>query len=153
MPPGWKKAFGELLCEDIKLELIRCNFLDEYRIFQVKEKYGELRWYNNGTPEGCKVQDIIDRYSCISGHICCACGALDAHMVYGGWISPYCSRCYTRYFGSRAASYEKATKGDTDPIPTRMRWRTWTADGVVEMEEDITETVDRIRERNREEKI
>lgn len=40
IPVGWKIAFGEMMCEEIKQELIRCNYLDEYRILQIKEKYG-----------------------------------------------------------------------------------------------------------------
>lgn len=40
MPDGWRKAFGEMMCEEIKQELVRCNYLNEYRILQIKEKYG-----------------------------------------------------------------------------------------------------------------
>ena len=47
-PRGWWKSFGILLCEDLREELIRCNFLKQYRIIQLKEKYGQLRIYDNG---------------------------------------------------------------------------------------------------------
>jgi hypothetical protein len=40
MPDGWRKAFGEMMCEEIKQELVRCDYLDEYMIIQIKEKYG-----------------------------------------------------------------------------------------------------------------
>ena len=40
MPQGWKKCFGELLCQDLKEELVRNDFLDKYQVVQVKEKYG-----------------------------------------------------------------------------------------------------------------
>lgn len=39
MPDGWRKAFGEQMCEDIREELVRAEYLDQYRITQIKEKY------------------------------------------------------------------------------------------------------------------
>ena len=95
IPVGWKIAFGEMMCEEIKLELIRCNYLNEYRILQIKEKYGGLRWYDNGTPIGCKVQEIIDKYSVLSENICIICGKPDVPAIGSGWICPYCKKCYT----------------------------------------------------------
>ncbi len=50
MPDGWRKAFGDQMLEEIKNELVKFNFLDKYRILQIKEKYGTLRWYDAGTP-------------------------------------------------------------------------------------------------------
>ena len=46
MPDGWRKAFGEQMCEDIREELVRAEYLDQYRITQIKEKYGTLCWYD-----------------------------------------------------------------------------------------------------------
>ena len=37
MPDGWRKAFGEQMCEDIREELVRAEYLDQYRITQIKE--------------------------------------------------------------------------------------------------------------------
>ncbi|MFR1479443.1 MAG: hypothetical protein ACLSB9_29010 [Hydrogeniiclostridium mannosilyticum] len=48
MPNGWRKAFGKQMCEDIREELIRAEYLDQYRITQIKEKYGTLCWYDFG---------------------------------------------------------------------------------------------------------
>lgn len=95
IPVGWRKAFGEMMCEEIKQELVRYNYLNEYRILQIKEKYGGLRWYDNGTPIGCKVQEIIDKYSVLSENICIICGKPDVPIIGSGWISPYCKKCYT----------------------------------------------------------
>lgn len=41
MPDGWRKAFGEMVCEEIRNELLRFGekALEEYRIEQIKEKY------------------------------------------------------------------------------------------------------------------
>ena len=52
MPRGWKIAFGEQMCEELRNELLRWDYLDDYRILQVKEKYGTLHWYDNGIPSG-----------------------------------------------------------------------------------------------------
>ena len=95
IPVGWKIAFGEMMCEEIKQELVRCNYLNEYRILQIKEKYGGLRWYDNGTPIGCKVQEIIDKYSVLSENICITCGKPDVPIIGSGWVCPYCKKCYT----------------------------------------------------------
>ena len=95
IPVGWKIAFGEIMCEEIKQELIRCNYLDEFRILQAKEKFGGLRIYTNGEPVDCKVQQIIDKYSTLSENICIICGKPDVPITNNGWISPYCKKCFT----------------------------------------------------------
>ena len=40
MPDGWRKAFGEMMCEEIYNALVECGGLDDYRIEQIKEKFG-----------------------------------------------------------------------------------------------------------------
>lgn len=54
-----------------------------------------LRWYDNGTPIDCKVQQIIDKYSTLSENICIICGKPDVPITNNGWISPYCKKCFT----------------------------------------------------------
>ena len=95
IPVGWKIAFGEMMCEEIKQELVRCNYLDKFRIIQAKEKFGGLRIYTNGEPVDCKVQQIIDKYSTLSENICVICGKPDVPITNNGWISPYCKKCFT----------------------------------------------------------
>lgn len=92
MPDGWRKSFGKQMCDEIKEELIRCNYLDKYRIMQIKEKFGALRWYDCGIPDGCKVWDIVDKYEKISSHTCIVCGK-PATKISTGWISPFCDKC------------------------------------------------------------
>lgn len=87
MPQGWRIAFGEQMCEEIREELIKHGYLNEYRIVQIKEKFGELRWYDNGSPG--KVSNIISKYEDISRHTCIRCGK-PATLISKGWISPYC---------------------------------------------------------------
>lgn len=50
MPVGWRKRFGKQICKDIKDLFIisgHKDYLEVYRIEQIKEKYGQLRWYSN----------------------------------------------------------------------------------------------------------
>lgn len=92
MPIGWRIRFGDEMVEEISQELKRCNYEYEYRILQIKEKWGELRWYGSGLIKGCKVWDIIEKYSALSRIICIKCGDL-ATKESQGWISPFCEAC------------------------------------------------------------
>ena len=65
MPEGWRIAFGEQMCEEIREELIRADYLDKYRISQIKEKYGSLCWYDFGATEKIH-REIIPKYSKLS---------------------------------------------------------------------------------------
>ena len=90
MPTGWRKAFGIDLCKELKTELKKHKYLRKYRITQIKEKFGGLRWYDNSnTKEG---YNIIQKYEHISFNTCINCGK-PATYVSAGWISPYCDNC------------------------------------------------------------
>ena len=91
MPDGWRKAFGEQMCEDIREELVCAEYLDQYRITQIKEKYGTLCWYDFGGTER-MLRDIIPKYEHLSARTCIRCGN-PATKVSIGWISPYCDTC------------------------------------------------------------
>lgn len=92
MPEGWKIAFGEQLCEELTEELKKYNYLDDYRIVQIKEKFGSLRWYDNYHPKGSKMSEIIVKYELISQHTCIKCGK-KATKESIGWICPWCDDC------------------------------------------------------------
>ena len=92
MPDGWRKAFGKQMCEEIRKELIKFNYLDKYRITQIKEKYGSLRWYDWGYPRDSKIREIIDKYENISARTCICCGRPATKMSLD-WISPFCDKC------------------------------------------------------------
>ena len=49
------------MCEELKQELIRINKIDEFRIVQIKEKFGELRFYTNWTTN--EIEAIINKYT------------------------------------------------------------------------------------------
>jgi hypothetical protein len=91
MPKGWRKCFGISMCKEIKASLKRHNYLKEYRITQIKEKWGGLRWYDAGAPE--EVYKIIQKYEYISARTCIMCGK-PATKISIGYISPYCDDCY-----------------------------------------------------------
>lgn len=89
LPRGWVKRFGESLCKDIKQALIEHNCLNDYEIFQVKEKYGEIRWYDN-YPE--ITDEIIDYYNQFIHNTCAVCGTHSLHYKDGVAICKNCLR-------------------------------------------------------------
>ena len=92
MPDGWRKRFGLNMCRELRSALIGDNDLDRWKIVQMKEKYGELRLYDNGHKIGSLVPGIIARYQLTSMYTCIICGE-NATRVTLGWISPYCDKC------------------------------------------------------------
>ena len=102
MPRGWRKAFGESICREIKEELIKHKYLNRYRILQIKEKYGELRWYDNGTPVKSKVHDIINKYTELSRNTCILCGRPAKIINNNGWYEPICDICFKLYHTENA---------------------------------------------------
>ena len=87
---GWRKAFGIYICKDLKRALLADGGrkrLKKYGIDQIKEKYGELCWYDHGGNE--ETNKIIAKYTYISRHTCITCGK-SADYVTKGWVEPYC---------------------------------------------------------------
>ena len=115
MPDGWRKAFGEQMCEEIREALIEDDDLYRYRIVQCKEKYGSLRWYNNGTKIGSRVPDIERKYEDMSARICIKCGK-PATRITMGWISPFCDECCPDEYWEPIGEYfkEDYSSGDND---------------------------------------
>ena len=94
MPDGWRIAFGEQLCEDLKRELLAAGgqkALEDYMVVQIKEKYGYLRWYDNGCTERW-YREILPKYEALSERTCLHCGK-PAKFISAGWISPWCEDC------------------------------------------------------------
>lgn len=90
MPKGWKIAFGEQLCKEIKEALIEEGIpIEEYKVLQVKEKFGGLRWYDNAYG---KVQEVISKYEDLSYKTCVGCGS-KATFRSTGWVLPFCDEC------------------------------------------------------------
>lgn len=94
IPKGWRKAFGIQMCEDIRKILIKANYLYDYHIAQIKEKFGGLRWYDYGVPPSIfqELQDTISKYEELSYRTCINCGR-PATKISLGWINPFCNKC------------------------------------------------------------
>ena len=89
---GWRIRFGIPFVEDLNEVLTKNNYVDKYRIIQVKEKYGQLRWYDFGAPE--EWDDHMNAWEYISEHTCKKCGKFPVPMRDDGWISPWCDECF-----------------------------------------------------------
>lgn len=110
-PLGWFKAFGELMLDDIDEKL---NYYDcTIKIHDIKEKYGELRFYfdcdyipsiwdKEYDDEDIErlhrcyesIESIIEAYSHLSSNICVYCGKLDVALNdFSGYIMPLCKDC------------------------------------------------------------
>lgn len=89
MPYGWKKRFGWDLVHDIHVHLKKHNIKD-YHIEQVKEKWGELRWYDNSGSDF--YENVFKKYEQLSRKTCVNCGE-QATLISSGWICPYCANC------------------------------------------------------------
>lgn len=98
IPRGWRIAFGEVMVDELNDILVKYNFADKYRISQIKEKFGGLRWYDNGFPaDGYDEYNAwLDRYEKLSYDTCIRCGKLATHITKG-WIEPLCNECDKKY--------------------------------------------------------
>ena len=150
MPKGWREAFGELLCEEIQEELEKYDFVHEYSIAQIKEKFGGLRWYDDGVPSGCRVHEIIENYSACSEYICIRCGELDVPCT-DEWIVPVCKNCIKKMSIKDSEAYWEKISKEQFPhtLPLTRGYRQWSKDkdepeNVVI---DLTSTVQKIRKR------
>ncbi len=114
MPDGWRKAFGEQLCEELKQELLKAGgeeALNSYMIVQIKEKFGYLRWYDNGCTEKW-YNEILPKYENLSERTCIRCGK-PATRISVGWISPWCDDCAKEIHGN-TVSIEEWFKEDEE---------------------------------------
>lgn len=93
IPTGWRKAFGLQLIADIDMYLKENNIID-YVVYQVKEKWGELRWYDNCSSE--MYRDVIHKYEVKSRDLCIHCGKVATRFTKG-WITPVCDKCTKKH--------------------------------------------------------
>lgn len=94
LPSGWRIAFGMQMLEELNEILKKANYVDKYRILQIKEKFGGLRWYVNGIPKDIyeEYRAWEDKYYKLSTRTCIRCGK-PATKISAGWISPFCDDC------------------------------------------------------------
>lgn len=149
IPEGWRIAFGEFLLEDLRDALLKTNYLDRFRLFDVKEKYGSLRIYCNAAIQ--EVHDVIRKYEYISQYICFNCGSPHACIVNDyGWYLPLCEECWNKEKmerqekGCRIMSYEEAG-GKIYELPNSYTVVTYSNGEEKEITYDISETVNKIK--------
>lgn len=87
MELGWRAAFGIQMCEELRQALIEADALSRYQVGDVKEKWGELRWYSWGGTQ--QTREIEEKYRQLSRNVCGECGAPATHMGTS-WVYPYC---------------------------------------------------------------
>jgi len=104
---GWYELI-ETLIQDIE-NWYKENQPDEwetFKIIQIKEKYGSLRFYVGGTFE--EVHDMIDEAEKKSYHICEVCGDYGEIKDIGGkWYKCVCNIHYNEIMEERKRLYEK----------------------------------------------
>lgn len=102
MPDGWRKAFGEQLCQELLAALEEDDDVHNYRILQIKEKDGFLRWEDCGASK--KAHAVIQKYCDMSWRICMVCGK-PATRVLARSYSPYCVDCIPVFHGVPHVNY------------------------------------------------
>lgn len=98
LPDGWHRLFL-LYCMSIKPPLRKANFIDQFRFSQIKEKWGEMTIYDNGTPRDIhdELTDLNYIYARISKLICQYCGSRSQYETRG-WVSYFCKDCGEKHF-------------------------------------------------------
>lgn len=149
---GWRSAFGELLCEELRSALLRAGQLKEFRFIEIKEKYGTLRLYDSGATQ--EVHDIIMKYEFISGYICNMCGKPDVEIVdCHGWYLPVCEECYNKIVKRvpehvRIPYAKRLYEGKNIPMPMSYSVEIYRPNiGRKTIMYDISDTVFKIKER------
>ena len=96
IPSGWRLAFGDQMIEELN-RLIDKYDVKEYSIEQIKEKFGELCWYDSGFPKEGRDEYLAweDKYTDLSYRTCICCGK-PAKYRTKGWIVPVCKECLSR---------------------------------------------------------
>lgn len=97
LPYGWRKAFGLQMVEELDQILRKANYQNDYRLSQIKEKYGGLRWYDNGVPLKItpEYDEWLSKYEMLSEQTCIMCGK-PGKLINSGWIMPLCKECEKR---------------------------------------------------------
>ena len=86
---GW-----DLLLEDLfeKIDkIVKREKIENFRVVQVKEKYGSLRVYCDYSNK--EIEELIDKAEEESYKTCEMCGSKDGVTQSKGWISSLCKKC------------------------------------------------------------
>lgn len=87
---GWYKLLYSL-CEGIQAVLIKSpEIRKEFCVVQVKEKFGDLRFYTQGGNK--EINKLIDEAESKSAETCELCGEKGG-LREGGWLVTLCDKC------------------------------------------------------------
>ena len=110
VPHGWRHVVESL--DDEIQNVINQGGISNYRVVQLKEKYGTLRLYDEYNYEyeeqRQRLQDLNAIYEGISEHTCAYCGKYPSRVLKYGWILPVCEECYGKHV-NQGHTYEEAT--------------------------------------------
>lgn len=156
---GWRIAFGECMWDEIQSVLAKNGKLATMQIFDVKEKWGELRvdfTCDNSLFD--KIDKIIYKYTVLSRHICITCGKPDVGQTTHGWIEPICEDCYKKSFSrdegvteEETCNYYQQEISENKRMADMARWISSLGGKNVEHAMWIKDTADEIRARWRQE--
>jgi hypothetical protein len=93
LPIGWQWLFLQM-CEDLKKQLIKDNYLDKFRFTEIKEKYNRMECYHNGC--SIAVKNIIYKYAHMSRYVCTVCGA-PATIESQSYTASFCDKCWVQF--------------------------------------------------------
>jgi len=86
---GWLQVFKKYLPE-LSKEILD-NELKDFKIVQVKEKFGSIRIYTQYTTEG--VETIINKIEAECETTCEECGSPEGKFRQDGWLRVLCDKC------------------------------------------------------------
>ena len=115
LPKGWSKLFW-MCMEELREPLEKAKQINTFYFLQVKEKYGEMCLYNNGSTE--EVLEIINKYEYLSQFVCDVCGK-PADIMTHGWIENVCLDCFNKRKDHEQDKFEDI-KINTTPIRIRF---------------------------------
>ena len=101
IPIGWRNSFFKNMCDE--LIAVLGDYVNNFEIIQLKEKYGSMRLYWNWKDEDLltgkqisnltsTIYDVISKYETISYHTCVRCGKPSTGYTKP-WILPVCDKC------------------------------------------------------------
>jgi len=88
--PGWKKLI---------IDLCQLCIKHDVTVLDVKEKYGQLRFYVGWAPD--ELHNAIEAAEKESLTICEACGARGKLRNSHGWLLTLCGKCYNKHEENR----------------------------------------------------
>jgi len=92
---GWYNLIDDCLNDIQKyLGIYKPEFRKDFKILQIKEKWGGLRIYVSTSDD--KIDDIISYYEAKAEMTCEMCGE-DGKLRTNGWFKTLCDKCYKEW--------------------------------------------------------